>query len=40
MGYTTDFEGKFNFDRELDDDTFNLLNGLAKTNEHSFDTLD
>jgi len=31
MGYTTDFNGRFYLDKPLDDDTFNLLRGLAKT---------
>jgi hypothetical protein len=31
MGYTTEFEGSFQLDRELDDDTYNLLTGLATT---------
>lgn len=31
MGYTTDFEGQFDFDRPLDDDTYKLLTGLATT---------
>ena len=31
MGYTTEFEGKFNLNKKLDDDTFKLLNGLATT---------
>ena len=31
MGYTTEFRGVFELDRELDDETFKLLRGLAKT---------
>lgn len=31
MGYTTDFEGEFTLDKELDDKTFALLKGLAST---------
>ena len=31
MGYTTQFHGYFQIDKKLDDDTFNLINGLAKT---------
>jgi len=31
MGYTTDFDGCFKIDRPLDDETFNLINGLANT---------
>lgn len=31
MGYTTDFNGRFYLDKPLDDNTFNLLSGLAKT---------
>lgn len=31
MGYTTDFEGQFNFDKPLDDDTYNLLEGISST---------
>lgn len=31
MGYNTKFEGQFNLDRELDNETFVLLNGLANT---------
>ena len=31
MGYTTEFRGQFNLNKELDDDTFNLLTGLAGT---------
>lgn len=31
MGYTTEFVGKFNLDKELDDDTYKFLVGLANT---------
>ena len=31
MGYTTEFRGKFTVDREVDDETFKLLRGLAET---------
>jgi hypothetical protein len=31
MGYTTIFEGKFEFDKPLDVETFNILNGLTRT---------
>ena len=31
MGYTTEFCGQFNLNKKLDDDTFNLLTGLART---------
>ena len=31
MGYTTDFEGRFNLDRELDEETFQLLSKLNDT---------
>ena len=31
MGYTTNFEGSFLIDKPLDDETFNLINGLANT---------
>lgn len=31
MGYTTEFDGKFTFDKQLDKETFNLLKGLAET---------
>lgn len=31
MGYTTDFQGQFNIDHSLDDDTYNLLVGLSTT---------
>ena len=31
MGYTTDFDGHFTIDKPLDDETFNLINGLANT---------
>jgi hypothetical protein len=31
VGYTTDFEGQFNLDRPLDDETFALLKGLSQT---------
>ncbi|KKL12727.1 hypothetical protein LCGC14_2532870 [marine sediment metagenome] len=31
MGYTTEFKGRFYLDKPLDDNTFNLLEGLAKT---------
>lgn len=31
MGYTTEFEGRFKFNKELDDDTYDLLVGLATT---------
>jgi len=31
MGYTTNFDGQFDLNKKLDDETFNLLNGLAKT---------
>lgn len=31
MGYTTVFAGKFNLNKELDDETFNLLKGLAES---------
>ncbi len=31
MGYTTEFNGRFHLDKPLDDNTFNLLEGLAKT---------
>jgi hypothetical protein len=31
MGYTTVFTGRFNLNKELDDETFNLLNKLANT---------
>jgi len=31
MGYTTDFEGQFDLDKKLDDETYNLLKGLNMT---------
>lgn len=31
MGYTTEFYGQFRFNKPLDDDTYNLLIGLAST---------
>lgn len=31
MGYTTDFEGEFTFNKPLDDKTFGMLHGLANT---------
>ena len=31
MGYTTEFNGKFVIDRPVDDETYDLLNGLAST---------
>jgi hypothetical protein len=31
MGYTTEFSGKFNLNKRLDDETYNLLVGLAAT---------
>ncbi|TRZ47845.1 MAG: hypothetical protein D4S01_11520 [Dehalococcoidia bacterium] len=31
MGYTTEFRGQFNLNKKLDDETFNLLTGLAAT---------
>jgi hypothetical protein len=31
MGYTTYFAGRFNLNKQLDDETFNLIDGLAKT---------
>lgn len=31
MGYTTDFEGRFNLDRKLDDDTFDFLTKFNDT---------
>jgi len=31
MGYTTDFTGRFDLDRELDSKTFNFLTKLAET---------
>lgn len=31
MGYSTNFSGKFHLNKPLDDETFNLLVGLAKT---------
>jgi len=31
MGYSTDFQGRFDLDRELDDETYELLDGLATT---------
>jgi hypothetical protein len=31
MGYTTEFRGSFQIDRPLDDETYNLLKGLATT---------
>jgi hypothetical protein len=31
MGYTTDFEGKFTINKPVDDDTYNLLKGIATT---------
>lgn len=31
MGYTTDFDGRFKFDKTLDIKTYNLLKGLATT---------
>lgn len=31
MGYSTDFEGSFFLDRKLDQETFELINGLATT---------
>ena len=31
MGYTTEFAGRFDLNREIDNDTFNLLKGLATT---------
>ncbi len=31
MGYSTDFEGMFKLDRELDDETYDLLYGLSHT---------
>lgn len=31
MGYTTDFNGRFDLDKRLDDETFDFLNKLART---------
>ncbi len=31
MGYTTDFTGAFKLNKPLDDETYNLLVGLATT---------
>ena len=31
MGYSTEFRGRFNLDRELDDETYDLLKGLSET---------
>jgi len=31
MGYTTDFDGHFTIDKPIDNETFNLINGLANT---------
>lgn len=31
MGYTTEFRGKFKTDKPVDEDTYNLINGLATT---------
>ena len=31
MGYTTEFDGKFTFDKQLDKETFTLLKGLSET---------
>jgi len=31
MGYSTEFEGQFDFNKKLDDETYNLLKGLAET---------
>jgi hypothetical protein len=31
MGYTTEFSGSFQIDKKLDEDTFELINGLAQT---------
>lgn len=31
MGYSTDFQGRFDLDRELDNETHELLEGLATT---------
>jgi hypothetical protein len=31
MGYTTEFQGKFEFNKVLDDATYNMLYGLANT---------
>lgn len=31
MGYTTEFDGKFTFDKNLDKETFTLLKGLSET---------
>lgn len=31
MGYTTDFNGKFKFNKQLDEEIYNLLVGLATT---------
>lgn len=31
MGYTTDFQGSFKFDKPLDAETLKLMNGLAST---------
>ena len=31
MGYNTEFDGQFDFNKPLDDDTYNLLEGLATT---------
>ncbi len=31
MGYTTEFKGKFDLDKPLDEDTYKLLKGLSET---------
>lgn len=31
MGYTTDFSGKFKINKPVDEDTYNLLEGIAAT---------
>ena len=31
MGYTTDFEGEFKTDKKVDEETYNLLKGIANT---------
>lgn len=31
MGYTTEFRGTFQLNKELDEETYNLLEGLSKT---------
>ena len=31
MGYSTEFQGQFKIDKPLDNETFNLINGLART---------